>query len=210
MVRHLRLVLAGVGVVAAAVFAPIVRGQQGSGLPVAQQFDALHYPLDRSREHVGPHQRTSRCTRRIPRSSGWVPRTAACGKRRTTARRSRRSSSTNGLMSIGDRRRVAEEPGPRLARHRRRQQPPEHLVGRRDLQVHRRRHDTGSTWASRNSYHINRIVIDPDEQQHRARRGAGRAVRARAATAASTRRPTAARRGSKCSRSTTTRARTTW
>jgi hypothetical protein len=29
--------------VAAAVFAPIVRGQQGSGLPVAQQFESLHY-----------------------------------------------------------------------------------------------------------------------------------------------------------------------
>ena len=43
MVRHLRLVLGGVGMVAAAVFAPIVRGQQGSGLPVAQQFESLHF-----------------------------------------------------------------------------------------------------------------------------------------------------------------------
>ena len=43
MKRHLRLFLAGVVSVAVVGLAPIVRGQQGSGLPIAQQFDSLHY-----------------------------------------------------------------------------------------------------------------------------------------------------------------------
>ena len=49
------------------------------------------------------------------------------------------------------------------------------------------------------SKHIGRILIDPDERRRRARRGDRVRCSVRAAIAASTRRPTAARRGSACS-----------
>ena len=65
-----------------------------------------------------------------------------------------------GLMSIGDVDGLAVESGPRLGRHRRIEQPAEHLLGGRRLQVHRRRQDLDDTWASATSRHINRIVID--------------------------------------------------
>ena len=63
-------------------------------------------------------------------------------------------------MSIGDIAVSAEQPRPRLGRHRRIEQPPEHVVGRRRLQVHRRRQDLHVHGASHVA-HINRIVIDP-------------------------------------------------
>ena len=46
-----------------------------------------------------------------------------------------------GLMSIGDVTISQSNPGPRLGGHGRIQQPPEHVVGRRRLQVDRRRQD---------------------------------------------------------------------
>ena len=46
------------------------------------------------------------------------------------------------------RRRLAEQPGSGVGRHRRIEQPPEHVVGRRRLQVDRRRQDLRRTWAS--------------------------------------------------------------
>ena len=95
-------------------------------------------------------------------------------------------------MSIGDVDGVADESEPRLGRHRRVEQPPEHVVGRRRLQVHRRRQDVAQHGAARLAAHQPHRDR-PDQQQHRVRRGDRPAVGARAAIAASTRRPTAAR-----------------
>ena len=110
-----------------------------------------------------------------------------------------------------DRRRddLAVQPRSRLGRHRRVEQPPEHVVGRRRLQVDRRRQDLHQHGSARVAPH----------QSHRHRSAATTtscswpqpaACGGPAAIAASTRPPTAAAPGSRSSRSTTTPARTTW
>ena len=110
-----------------------------------------------------------------------------------------------------DRRRddLAVEPRPRLGGHRRVEQPSEHVVGRRRLQVDRRRqdlHQHGSSRVAPHQSHRHR----PARQRRRARGRNRQPVGVRAAIAASTRRPTADAPGSRSSRSTTTPARTTW
>ena len=65
-----------------------------------------------------------------------------------------------GLMSIGDVTISQTQPGSGLGRHRRVEQPAEHVVGRRRLQVDRRRQDLRQHGPA-HLPHINRIVIDP-------------------------------------------------
>ena len=93
----------------------------------------------------------------------------------------------------------------RLRRHRRAEQPPDLVVRRRHLQDDRRRQDV----------HAHRPEGDADDRAHRhrseesrdgLRRGARAICSGRIPSAASTRRPTAARPGTRSSSSTTTRA----
>ena len=176
MVRHLRLVLAGVGVVAAAVFAPIVRGQQGSGLPIAQQFDSLHY------RSIGPASMSGRISDFAVYEANpavfWVG-SAHGGLWKTT-----NGGTTfipqfqqNGLMSIGA---VAVS------------QKNQDLVylgtgegtNRQSISWGSGMYkstDGGAHWTSiglGKSYHIQRVVVDPENDQVVLRRGAGRALRA--------------------------------
>ena len=208
MVRHLRLVLGGVGMVAAAVFAPIVRGQQGSGLPVAQQFEQLHFRSIGPAMHVGPHHRL-RCVRgesghllRRRSAHGGVWKTTNDGATFTPQFQDERPDVDRR------RRRVADESRPRVGRHRRRQQPPEHVVGRRHLQVDRRRQDVPahgpraarSTSSASSSIRTNNnvVLVAAHGSALRARRRSRRLQDHRRRHAP----------GSRCSRSTTTRART--
>ena len=83
----------------------------------------------------------------------------------------------------------------RLARHRREHQPAQRALRRRRLQVDRRRQDVearGARELRAHRQHPHRSA----QLERRLRRGAGPAVLVRAASAASTRRPTAVRRGS--------------
>ena len=82
-----------------------------------------------------------------------------------------------------------------VRRHGRAELAKHHRAGRRRLQVHRRRRCTGRSWASRRrstsaASRSTRATPTPCTWRRSARRGK------RAASAASTRRPTAARRGS--------------
>ena len=102
-----------------------------------------------------------------------------------------------GRVLAGRGRRRSEELGRRLAGHGREQQPAQRRVRRRRLQVDRRRQDLEA--------HGARALRAHPEHRHRSaqlerRLRQRRSARCgpRAATAASTRRPTAARRGRRC------------
>ena len=101
------------------------------------------------------------------------------------------------VSSIGDIAISPIEPVDHLGRHRRGEQPPELVVGQRYLQVDGRAARRGSTWASTSTMHIARIVVHPHESEHGLRRGRGQPLGAERRTAASIKRPTAARRGSR-------------
>ena len=66
-----------------------------------------------------------------------------------------------GSGSIGAIAIAADRRQPGVGRHRRGQQSPELVVGRRHLQVHGRRPRRGRTWACKNSKQIARIIVDP-------------------------------------------------
>ena len=65
------------------------------------------------------------------------------------------------MMSIGDVAVAPSNPNIVWAGHRRSEQPAELVVGRRRLQVARRRPDVEERWASSDTRHIGRIVIHP-------------------------------------------------
>ena len=76
------------------------------------------------------------------------------------------------------RHRVAEQSGSRVGRYRRIEQPPEHVVGRRHLQVDRRRqdvHEHGPAHVALHQPHRDRSA----QQRHRVRRGDRQPVGAR-------------------------------
>ena len=176
-------------------------------MPVAEQFERLHF------RSIGPATMSGRIAdlavyEANPAIYYVAPRTAACGRRRATARLFTPLFQDEGLISIGDVAVSQTNPGPRLGRRRRVEQPPEHVVGRRRLQVDQRRHDVpahGSRPIRSTSTESSSIRTTTTSCSSR------RPARCSdpAATAASTRRPTAAAPGSRCSRSTTGRARTT-
>ena len=112
---------------------------------------------------------------------------------------------SQATVSIGD---VAINPDRsqrRMGRHGRSEQPPELLVGRRHLQVDRRRQDVEAHGPPRVAAHRpHRESIRRTPTSSTSRRSAGCGARTR--SAASTRPPTAASRGSRCSPSTRTPA----
>ncbi len=78
----------------------------------------------------------------------------------TTARPGRPSSTAAGLVDRRHRHR-AVEPRHRLRRHRRAEQPPELVVRRRRLQVHRRRQDASKYIGLKETQSIARMVVHP-------------------------------------------------
>ena len=175
----------------------IGRAFQSAGAPPRRPVRRPALPLDRSGGDVRPHRR--------PRGLRGEPGDLV---RRHRARRrvedhEQRHDVRGAVPGPGTdvdrrRRRLAEQSGPRLGRHRRVEQPPEHVVGRRRLQVDRRRQDLqqhgpqdlAATSTASSSIRANNDIV--------LRRRDRSAVRTRAASAASTRRPTAARPGSRC------------
>ena len=111
------------------------------------------FPVDRPGVDVGPHRRP----RRLRSEPGDLLRRHRA-RRRLEDDQQRRDvrGAVPGPGADVDRRRhrLAEQSGPRLGRHRRVEQPPEHVVGRRRLQVDRRRqdlHEHGAPQTSRTS-----------------------------------------------------------
>ena len=163
------------GIAAVALAAPSLLGdaQPAPAARTIEQAGPLRFaafPRHRPGVDVRPRLGSRRLRGESRRSTTSARRTAACGRRRTTARRSRPSSRTSGLMSIGDVAVSQSQPGPGLGRHRRIEQPPEHVVGRRRLQVHRRRQDLrehGPAHLAPHQPHRHR----PARQQRRLRRG---------------------------------------
>ena len=117
----------------------IGRAQSGGAAP-AGPFDGLHWRQIGPASMSGPHFRH----RRLRRQHQYLVRRHRA-RRRVEDREQRDDvrAAVPGSGSHVDRRhrRVAEQSRPRLRRHRRVEQPPEHVVGRRHLQVDRRRQD---------------------------------------------------------------------
>ena len=158
-------------------------------------FDSLHW------RPIGPASMSGRIADIAvyePNTNIWYVGTAHGGVWKTTNNGTTFEAAVPGPGADVDRRhrRVAEQSRSRLRRHRRVEQPPEHVVGRRHLQVDRRRQDL----------HEHRPQDLEPHQPHRHRparqrrragsRRPGRSS-APAASAASSRRPTAARPGSR-------------
>ena len=97
------------------------------------------------------------------------------------------------------------QPEDRLGRHRRGVDAQLRLDRRRHLQVDRRRRDLDQHGPARIPSASRKILVDPHERQHRLRLRARQAVERQRPSAASTRRPTAARPGRRCSRARTSR-----
>ena len=179
------LVLAAATAIAAAI--PL-SGQNGSGLD-AGGLKGIEL------RSLGPALATGRIQdiEIDPKNPNiWYVATAfgGCGKRSTAASPSRRSS-TAGLVHALLRRRRSEELERRLARDRRERQPAQRALRRRRLQVDRRRQDLDSAWGSRRPSTSARSSIDPRNSTSSTSRRRGRCGPP-AASAASTRRPTAA------------------
>ena len=132
------------GLAAALAFgAPSLIGRAFQSGAAAGARRAVRRPAlaaDRAGVDVGPHRRHRRLRAELQH---LVRRHRA---RRRVEDREQRHHLRGAVPGPGpdvDRRhrRVAEQPRPRLRRHRRVEQPPEHVVGRRRLQVDRRRQD---------------------------------------------------------------------
>ena len=196
MKRHVVFALAVAFALALTGLSSLVGSAQQPAAPAAGPFDSLHF------RQIGPASMSGRISR--PRRLRGQPRhlLRRHGSRRRVEDRQQRHDVRGAVPGPGPdvhrrRRRLAVEPGPGLGRHRRVQQPPEHVVGRRRLQVHRRRQDLHQHGAAHLPPHQPRRHRSP-RQQRGLRRGDRQPVGRRAASAASTRRPTAARRGSRC------------
>ena len=123
-------------------------------------------PLDRPGVDVGPRLRP----RRVRGEPGDLLRRH--GARRRLEDHQQRHDLRGAAPGPGPdvdrrRRRLADESRPRLGRQRRIEQPPEHLVGRRRLQVHRRRQDLDAHGAQDLAATSTASLIDPREQQRR-------------------------------------------
>ena len=110
------------------------------------------------------------------------------------------------VISIGDIAVAPSNPEHRLGRHRRAHLVAQHLLGRRRLQVHRRRQDLDERRPEGHAPHRPHRHR-PEEPEHRLRGGARPSVLARTTSAASSRRSTAARRGRSRSTSRSTAGR---
>ena len=100
MKHHLMI---GLGVaLALALAGPSLVGQSGQPAAARRGRSTRCTSVSSARRRPPAASPTWRCTRPIRRSSTSAPRTAASGRRRTTARRSRPQFQNQGLMSIGD------------------------------------------------------------------------------------------------------------
>ena len=136
-------------------------GGRGAGIGLEQRGGGgPGVPRDRPGDRVGPDRRPrggSAGPRRLVRG-GRLRRRVEDGQRRhhLAADLRRRGVVLDRLRD--DRPEQSEH---RLGRHRREQQPAQRGLRRRRLQVDRRRQVAGRTWASTESEHIGRIVVDP-------------------------------------------------
>ena len=162
---------------------------RADGVPIATEFNGLHF------RSIGPAVMSGRVSAfavyekhpaifYVAAAHGGLWKTMNNGVTFTA------EFQHDGLMSIGDGRDQSVEPGPRVAGHRRGQQPAEHVVGRRRLQIDRRRRRRSPTWAwrTRTTSTASRSTRSTTTSCSWPRRAASSA---RAATAACTRPPTA-------------------
>ena len=202
MMCHVRRV----GLSAAIIAVASHLGFAQTSAPVAQQFDKLHF------RSIGPAIMSGRIADLAvyeKNTSIWYVGTAHGGVWKTTSNGATFTPmlQDQGLMSIGDVTVSQQNPDVVWVGTGEVEQPPDHVVGRRRLEVHRRRQDVPE--------HRTQGLEAHQPDPHRSERtttscSSRRPDRSsvRAAIAASTRRPTAARRGSACCSSTTRRART--
>ena len=174
--------------------------------PILTQF---HLALDRSGQHGRPHRRHRRRRKQSFDLSMSASPPAACGRRPTTARPSRRCSTSSRSSSIGD---IAIAPSNPDILYVGTGEPNNRQSSSFGAGVYKST-DAGKTWK------FDRAERDPEHRAHRrpsqgprtspmSRRSATCSDRIR--SAASTRRPTAARPGRTPSSSITTPASPTW
>ena len=152
-------------------------GAQNSAdsMPVAQQFEKLHF------RSIGPAIMSGRIADIAvyeKNTSIWYAGAAHGGVWKTTSNGATFTPifEDHGLMSIGDVDRLAVQPRLALGRHGRIEQPPEHVVGRRRVEVDRRRQDLPAHGLARLQAHQPHPHRS-GERRRRARRGDRTAVR---------------------------------
>ena len=131
-------------------------------------------PIHRPSLDVGPHLRPGR----LRTQPGHLLRRHRSRRRLEDGQqRHHLRGAAPGPGADGDwrRRRVAVESGSGLGRHRRGEQPPEHVVGTRRLQIGRRRQDLDQHGTPHVAPHQPR-AHRPARQQRRLRRGGGQSV----------------------------------
>ncbi len=192
MTKWLRV--CGLAVIGALLAASSLRSQTPAGVPVADQFDRLHF------RSIGPAVMSGRVSDFAvyeAKPSIYYVAAAHSGVWKTTNNGVTFTAEfqDQGLMSIGDVTVSQRDPdlvwvGTGEGNNRQRS-----VVGRRRVQVHRRRQDVeehGSSQLLQHQSHRHR----PCRQQHRLRGRAGEACLVQAAIAACIARLTVARRGS--------------
>ena len=181
-------------------------GQTGSqGRGHARQRVARGLPLPLRRPGGQSRHLRRRRQRRSLSPTTPAPRPAASGRRPTARIHWKPIFDDQPVSSIGVAHRRAVRSERRLGRHRRAVHPQPHLRRLGDLQVHRRRRDLGARRTRGDRPH--RAHRDRSARSRaRLRRRARPRLRAAAGARRSSARPTAARRGRRCSSSTTTPA----